>query len=262
MSSLRDFLRPLYRIVVTPYIKIKCFETRKIFKKYKNIYKGQRCFIIANGPSLTIRDLEILQKNNEMTFGMNTIYMLFDRTSWRPDFYLAQDPSIIRAYYKEIEKSLKGIPKFIKLSGEPWKVIKEAIYYDLDYKYANRKIVPAFGNGKKSRFVDGRTVTYTAIQLAAYMGFCEIYLLGCDNKYSAQNDVVTKESYPDERMYGSKKIRANPNIEYNFKAYETAEKSSRKNNFRIYNATRGGILEIFERVDFDGLFETKDVDEG
>ena len=38
-------------------------------------------------------------------------------------------------------------------------------------------------------------------------------------------------------------------------AYQKAETYSRKHGFRIYNATRGGRLEAFERVDFDGLFQ-------
>lgn len=254
MSSLRDTFRPLFHILTTPFLKIKCCETQSELQKYKDRYEGKRCFIVANGPSLNVADLDRLKKNNEITFGMNRIYVLFDKTIWRPDFYLSQDPSIIRSSYKEMEKHLEGIQKFIKLPGEPWYVVKNAVYFNLDYKYANKRVSPLFGNGEKCRFVDGRTVTYTAIQFAAYMGFKKIYLLGCDSNYSSQNKIITRESYPDERMYVPDKMGMNPDMEYNFKAYEIAENYSRKNAFRIYNATRGGMLEIFERVDFDTLF--------
>ena len=38
-------------------------------------------------------------------------------------------------------------------------------------------------------------------------------------------------------------------------AYRAAEEMSYKRGIRIYNATRGGKLETFERVDFDEIFE-------
>ena len=38
-------------------------------------------------------------------------------------------------------------------------------------------------------------------------------------------------------------------------AFEFAEEYSKEHGFRIYNATRGGALEAFERVDFDSLFK-------
>ena len=37
-------------------------------------------------------------------------------------------------------------------------------------------------------------------------------------------------------------------------AYENANKVCSNNNIRIFNATRGGHLEVFKRVDFDSLF--------
>ncbi len=36
-------------------------------------------------------------------------------------------------------------------------------------------------------------------------------------------------------------------------AYEYAEKYSREHGFRIYNATRGGYLEVFERVNLNDV---------
>ena len=54
-------------------------------KKYKDIHKGKRCFIIGNGPSLQMSDLEILYKNKEICFGVNRIFLGFKDTEWRPD---------------------------------------------------------------------------------------------------------------------------------------------------------------------------------
>ena len=45
-----------------------------------------------------------------------------------------------------------------------------------------------------------------------------------------------------------------PDMAYTFSAYEVAKENAEKKGIKIYNATRGGKLEVFERVDFDSLF--------
>ena len=62
-------------------------------KQFHNIHTGERCFIIGNGPSLKIADLEKIK--NEYTFGANRIYELFDKTDWRPRYYCLQDFKLI-----------------------------------------------------------------------------------------------------------------------------------------------------------------------
>ena len=58
-------------------------------KKFKNLYKGKRCFVVCTGPSLTYDDLELIK--NEYSFGMNSITKIFDKTDFRPTFYGIQD---------------------------------------------------------------------------------------------------------------------------------------------------------------------------
>lgn len=258
MKKIRDYFRPLFRIVIRPYTKYNCMRTERKLLTFKDKYKGRRCFIVANGPSLRISDLEQIKANKDISFGMNRIYVLFDKTSWRPDFYLVQDPTIVRACNKEIEKNLRETQIFMKLSGEPWNKIPNAIFYDLNHLYVDRNIKPTFGDGKNGCFIDGKTVTYTAMQLAVYMGFSEIYLLGCDSNYSKDNKVINTASYPDERMYDSKKVGMNPDMEYNFMAYQAAKEYLEGCDSKIYNATRGGMLEIFERVDIDLVLNSEE----
>ena len=52
-------------------------ESIRRLAELKDIHKGRRAFIIGNGPSLKQTDLSKLK--NEITFGMNRIYLLFDR---------------------------------------------------------------------------------------------------------------------------------------------------------------------------------------
>ena len=118
--------------------------------------------------------------------------------------------------------------------------------------------LPGFSEDITEGVFWGYTVTYDlALQIAAYMGFQEIYLIGIDhNNVGAVTDPGNHfiENYFDENDRNVYK-----NVTANFKgmdrAYQKAEIYSRRHGFRIYNATRGGKLEVFERVDFEKLFE-------
>lgn len=254
MGKIRDFFRPTFRLIVKPHIRHLCNKTLSQFNSYKDKYRGQRCFIVANGPSLKIEDLNKLSENGEITFGMNRIYMLFDRTKWRPTFYLVQDPTIIRSCYTEINEKITQSVKFVKVPGEPKYDLPNSIYFDVDYTKADKGITPDFYDGTKCTFADANSVSYTALQLSIYMGFSEIYLIGADCNYSKDNKTINAESYPDKRMYDAKKVGNPPKMDYTFLGYEVAKKYAEAHNIHIYNATRGGKLEVFERKEFDTLF--------
>jgi hypothetical protein len=103
----------------------------------------------------------------------------------------------------------------------------------------------------------GQTVTYSMIQFAAYMGFKEIYLIGVDCNYSKDNSVISAESYFDKRLFNASRTYAAPEVDTNLLAYARAKEVCDQKGIKIYNATRGGKLEIFPRADFDSLFEQK-----
>ena len=106
------------------------------------------------------------------------------------------------------------------------------------------------------------TVTMSCLQLALYMGFTEIYLLGVDHNYSSYIDssgklVVdpTVKDYFSAEYDTDFKNEIKRDLGSSTLSYLSAEKLSRRNGgFRVYNATRGGKLEVFERVDFDAIF--------
>ena len=225
-------------------------------KLLKGTYDGKRCFIIGTGPSLRIEDLESLK--NEYTFAPNRIFELFDKTDWRPTFYICQDHTIIdkfRDQIKSVECRLAFLPADHKSEFKNDKfrffVLKEQLYYP--------GAAPFSEDASKS-IGQGFTVTYGAIQMAIYMGFTEIYLLGVDNNYNIIRDAkgrpVKKSNSEANYSKGISEfmpMQNLPRVEESTIAYETAEKVSRNRGVRIYNATRGGKLEAFERVNFDSI---------
>ncbi len=55
----------------------------------RDCHRGRRGFIVGNGPSLRMEDLDRLQ--SEISFGSNKIYLAFDKTAWRPTYYSVID---------------------------------------------------------------------------------------------------------------------------------------------------------------------------
>lgn len=220
---------------------------------YKNIHLGQRCFIVATGPSLRVDDLNLLESNHEICISMNRIYNIFDETKWRPDYYVIQDLKMIEDL-KETISALDLPVKFVSgASSDYWeqKVSSKSIKFNFVNLLEMGKL-PFFSNRVDKCIYEGMTVTYACLQMAVYMGFKEIYLLGLDHNYS--NDLYAGSNH-FAGYDTDKRIRLNTvHIGQNELAYISAKKYAEQNGIKIYNATRGGKLEVFERKDFDSLF--------
>lgn len=228
--------------------------------RLKNIHEGQRCFIIGNGPSLLIQDLERL--SGEVTFGMNGIYKIFNKTKWRPTYYCIQDRLLITNNFKEINMS-DNMNKFIGVAEtKRYPKIENAIYIKINTEnfYPN---LPKFSDDIRKEVFEGYTVTYMCLQIAVYMGFKEIYLLGIDHNYSVtvmpdgslKEDKNVKDYFAEDNIkkkQSENKQQVNyPQLYKTTLAYESAKLYADEHSIKIFNATRGGKLEVFDRVNID-----------
>lgn len=258
-----SWLMPLYYFCKNANTKIvnaqRLKKSKADVRRIKNIHKGERCFIIGNGPSLRVEDLEKLR--DEITFATNRIFVLFDKTDWRPTYYCAADPLTINNSLDGI-KAFSCKKKFIGLLGRNhYEEIEDATFLYLE-QGDNYPDLPGFSDDICAKVYCSVTVTYMCFQVAVYMGFNEIYLLGVDNNWSAyrkaDGTVVRQENVADHfdekyENYAPQPL-APPQGEKSMLAYEGALKYAQEHDIKIYNATRGGKLEVFERVDFDTLF--------
>lgn len=241
------------------------WENRSICKeinKYKNIHKGERCFIIGTGPSLKASDLDLLK--NEITFGSNRIFEIFNQTEWRPTYYLNQDYQLICKYADQI-RDLSVKRKFMMIEAKQFFPDSTDISY---FVLRHKNFYPKDADFSKhiDKFMgQGFTVTYGAIQMAYYMGFSEVYLLGIDHNYSISLNEkgvpVINENVKDYFAGSTAKNGGDlnlPRVVESTMAYMTARKFSDKHSeFKVYNATRGGKLEAFERVDFEEILKQR-----
>lgn len=257
---------PIIRVISYPLIKIRYFQAKRRYKKssygekireFKNGYAGEKCFIVGNGPSLTIDDLQKLKQAQAICFGMNEIYELFDITDWRPTFFFVFDRDAIRSTYEMlINLPIKNI--FLEYSRIPTnKLISKSnvFYYLSDYVFAltRGKAVTNYVCEEVDKLASFVTnVPQLCIEFAIYMGFKEIYLLGLDHDYSfgyGKNHArgIKEPKFHDEKLFVTSDMEVSTNKFQQYRDYADFH------GIRIYNATRGGKLEVFERRKLDDV---------
>ena len=251
-----EFLLSTIRFQISRFLRVSRIYRKSPYEKLKILkdkHKGERCFIVATGPSLLIEDLDKLR--NEITFSMNSIFLSFDETDWRPNYYGIQFPDFYNKYKSYIDRldvdvKLVGdvISKQVKLSDDFY------LYplHMLNHNWSHKKYHSKFSDNAFDVVYSGYTITYSLIQLAVYMGFKEIYLIGVDCNYSSNKNNHFKD-------YGIVDPAVSAASEKMICAYKEAKKYADKNHIKIYNATRGGMLEVFERVELDTLLITDKV---
>ena len=232
----------------------------KRIKQFKNIHKGETCFIIGNGPSLSADDLEKLHQNDIPTFAFNRIYLMFDKTNWRPTYYISQDEKTLKNCTDEVN-SMKLKYKFIPLFHKYYHDIQidNAFYFNLYGGYDGKRY--HFPTDVSKGFEISTTVAYTAAQFAVYMGFKRIFFIGIDHNFSVyenKNGEIIRDSsikdYFDKDYNKDKKDLYIPKLDRSEKTYCEIRRYCEENGIEVFNATRGGKLEVFPRVDFDTLF--------
>ena len=271
-SRLYPFIRGITRNIekgVKRVLNFNRFKSGKTaIQRYKNFYDGKRCFIIGNGPSLTIKDLEKLREFGEISIASNSIYNLFPNTEWRPTIYTVHDFQEIKKTQDKIS-AVKTDLKIVAMSAS-------GRIYDIDGAVLLRLIEPIkgkilFSDDISDYVYDGGTVTYVSIQCAVYMGFKEIILLGVDHSFAREMDKDGKittnseiknhfENYQTNDFWGGGQKDEEAVIfptDFATDAFVAAKHYADEHGVRILNATRGGKLEVFERVDFDTLFSQK-----
>ncbi len=248
------------------YYSLRYFENthngRKL-KRFKGIHKGKRCFLVGNGPSLKVEDLNKIEDNGDITFGFNRIYNIFTQTNWRPTYYVSQDYKML-AGCQDIVSSLDLPVKFmpVDLEWEHGIKVKGKTAFKMHWKPKDNLSPSGFSVDLPSGIYWASTCMYSAAQIAVYMGFKEIYFIGVDHHFQiSQNnkgeivvDDNVKDYFCDQYNHDKQNLYI-PNTETSTLAYLAMKQGCEENGVRVYNATRGGKLEVFERVEFDTLFD-------
>jgi len=273
---LKDFIlkHRVFRPAIIIYSMIRDFLLGKIYfprertrlKKFKDLHQNdKRCFLVGNGPSIKNQGLTLLK--DEIVFVANHFVLHEQYKEISPTYYCVSDPRLFikgtnREWGELMMKKTKSTIKFFPLRAK-WAVrrnkyfVGDEIYY-LNY-LAHKRIWEQNKmslNVEKGVYTGDTIVIDFCLPLAFYMGFREIYLLGCDSDYALES----AEDYSEGYFYDpSKTTAARQTKEYHrkhwynniIKSYEVAKRVLWEKNCRIYNATHGGKLEVFPRVEYE-----------
>ena len=176
-------------------------------KSLKNQYEGERVFLIGNGPSLD--QTPINQLKDEYSIAMNKINDIYPHTNWRPSFYVLLLDDLGENSPKYLTENLnQGIKCITLLKHKPIFGSCNNLYFTNKKKLKYESV----GGGKNfhglgrddiesmeiqelynywpndvSEMVYSYHSMYAVIQMAIYMGFDEIYFVGCDLGYGYHN---------------------------------------------------------------------------
>lgn len=231
----------------------------------QNTHVGETCFVIGNGPSLLAADLDRLKQKQVFCLASKGIYTIFNETDWRPDIWGVSDLDYLELKQHEINQ-LDGFLKLVCAQAYLKKgiLIRDAIYYP----FIQAERTPAFFNQDIMRGIHFYgTITGKLINIAVYMGFKEIYLLGCDHTCPVKtgedgrkildtsqrfhfSDDYYKSDEEQQKAYKNV-LNFERSMQYVTNAYKDIRYACEMLDVKIYNATRGGELEVFPRADIE-----------
>ncbi len=218
----------------------------------KDVHKGQRCFILGNGPSLKNTDVSKLK--HEYTFGMNRVYLAFPEWGFETSYFVSINDLVIEQCAEDIRAL--PMPKFLSWRSRQYLTPTDLISF-LHTTYTG----PEFARDVRGRVWEGATVTYVAMQLAFYMGFEKVILIGVDHSFKStgkpNTTVVSQGDDPDhfDTNYFGKGFRWQlPDLDTSEIGYQMARAAYEQAGREIVDATIGGKLTIFKKIDYNSLF--------
>jgi hypothetical protein len=259
----RLFKKVLRKFFISKYIYWAYYKYVKPWRKYtkdlekfKNIHEGENCFIIGNGPSLNKMDLKPLSKCN--AFGMNKIFLIFKKVKLKLSYYVAVNPYVVKQSVKEIRSM--ACPVFLPLMHKKMFKNSVGVYY-----ITNKASEKPFAKDiSRNRVSEGWTVTYVAMQIAYYMGFKNVFLIGVDHNFKCKGEpnelqLLNEEdkNHFDPNYFKGKEWQL-PDLKNSEKAYKLAKKIFKKDGRKIYDATVGGNLNIFQKISYEDALKMCD----
>jgi len=220
--------------------------------EFKDIHRGERCFLIGNGPSLRKTNLQKLR--DEFTIGTNRFFLAFSELGFETSYYLTVNDLIAEQSGTELQAL--EMPTFVSWRMRKWLKPSPNLMY-LYTTYTGKK----FAHNISSRVWEGGTVTYTGLQLAFHLGFKEVILIGVDHSYTSQgkpNETVVSEgndpNHFDPNYFGKGFRWQLPDLENWERAYELAKSNYENAGRQVLDATIDGKLQVFPKINYDSLF--------
>ena len=230
-------------------------------RSFHNSLVGERVWIIGNGPSIGETDLSRLA--GETTIGTNSIFLNREQMGFDVTHYVVEDYLVGEDRVDDIV-AMQGPTKWF---GNYLRYClpdaDDTNWLNVSADYRESPNWPRFSrDGTRIMYVGG-TVTYLCIQLAYFFGAAEVVLVGVDHSYfvdgseplegntitSTQDDV----NHFHKDYFGEGKRWHLPRVDRMERAYIRARDVYEADGRQLLNATKGGRLDVFPRVDYDSM---------
>ena len=265
-------------------IKIQYRRTKQNFSKDKilnqnivlrNKFQNKNCYILGNAPSINNHDLLKLQ--NESTFVVNSFFAHQDFDKIQPKFYVFadadlwnfEDPEISVWWNQLLDKSVNKeiiffLPIELKNTFVAKKLVHEKVHFlDLSLPFKTK-------NAQQFDIIypvnSVQNVLILCIQIAMYLGFSKIYLLGADHDWLSHFGNEQRHFYnsnSDEQQVQNVGSQGYP---YNwwlnavntmFQQYKVVDAVANDKNIKIFNASESGLLDIYPQIRFLDTFTNR-----
>jgi hypothetical protein len=256
----RDLLHPLLTS------RILTVEERALLQRNRvlqNAHVGQRCFILATGPSIKSQDLKALQ--GETCISVSNFFVHPDYHLIAPRYHCVAGyhPPITEegwiAWMKEAEARTGDATFFCSLADHRrHQAAGVGAGRSVHYLHCGGPAVSRQPGADLTKQIIGpASVPVMALQVAIYMGFTHIYLLGCDHDWILH--LNTSSHFYSEDQHALKRRGYNEwsgddvesecrNYVLLWQQYKALRSIARSKSIAIMNSTPGGMLDVFPRV--------------
>ena len=221
-------------------------------KALHNRHRGQTAVLVANGPSLNRMALACLR--GETVIGLNKIFLGFNRFGFYPRYYLAVNQKVIEQSVAQI-KAINCV-KFISQRSAAL-VPEDALTYHVKTQDPPARFCIDITQG----IHEGYTVTYASLQVAYYLGFKQVVIIGMDHRYTytGEPNETHQLDGPDPNhfspeYFGGGQQWDNPDLVRSEESYAIARQVFEEDGRRIIDATLDGACTVFEKADFRTIF--------
>lgn len=237
----------------------------------RNRHRGQRCFIIATGPSLRQQDLTGLR--DEICIGVSNLFVHPHYNTFKPRYHCIapfHPPITDQGWQQWMDEMDRGLGT------------ETAIFFGLQDRHRNLRgsrfsnrpvhflkftgLLPSTviesGVDLTRALPAPSSVTIMALYVAIYMGCSPIYLLGFDHDHILHINVST-HCY-DEHQHALNRAGYNEYFQTDLSdicanycrlwdQYKALRRLVSKLDYHIFNATPGGMLDVFPRANYGEL---------
>jgi hypothetical protein len=226
----------------------------------KDRHKGERCFIVGNGPSINSQDLTLLK--DETTFFCNFFFKHPRIREIRPSYYAVADGKLATGEWdisilEEIRESCPDVTLFLSATFQdnprfaPYLNTESVFWLYVDQLTHMGFRAPI----DLTRGLHGFNIIKVCVSVALYMGFKDIYLLGVDNDGTFRDMLGESSHFYDAPPEGKDYERDLWVVASGFRGWTAIANRYRGSDHRIVNLTAGGLLFPFPRRNYIEVME-------